>query len=228
MISGQVAAAAFKSVQGRSFDRVLILAPTHTGSFSGGALPEEAVFETPLGSVPVDQEAVERLAGGPHFSILGRAHDEEHAIEVELPFLQVALSGPFKIVPVALGELPPRGLEAMADAIEALIEERQGRGQRWLVVASSDTYHGYDRHACQANDEALTEILRSMDATGLASRARGRKIMACGWKAIALTILLADRRGARECRIAGRDDSTRGQGSDEGRYVVGYVGAAFR
>ena len=158
--SGHVAAAAYRTVQGRTFDRVMILAPTHYEQFTGAALAPYRAFQTPLGSVPVDQKAVRELADAPHFEISEAAHAQEHAIEVELPFLQVALAGPFHILPITLGELPPGGLEPMVETLAGLLDQRRAQCQRWLVVASSDTYHGYDREACRENDERLMQLLQ--------------------------------------------------------------------
>jgi AmmeMemoRadiSam system protein B len=230
MFSGAVAAAAYRTVQGQTFDRALILAPTHVARFVGAALPPYAAFATPLGRLPVDQEAVGELQKCPCFAVLGAAHDEEHAIEVELPFLQVALAGPFHILPLTIGELPDEGLEPIAESLSALLQERRQRGQRWLIVASSDTYHGHDHQACHANDERLIEMLTAMDAKGLAQSMERRDVMACGWKALALTMMLAQRLGARQCRILDRRDSNDAVGASDardGRYVVGYVSAVF-
>jgi hypothetical protein len=232
LYSGAVAAAAYRTIQGSTIDRVLILAPTHTTAFVGAALPGMAAFETPLGEVPVDQKAVDELGLYPHFSVSDEAHAEEHAIEVELPFLQVGLAGPFKILPMTIGDLPDEGLEPIVERLSELIDQRRSRCQRWLIVASSDTYHGYDRRECMANDERLMALLATMDAGKLIAESTRRKVMACGWKGLAVAMMLAERLGARECRVLSHRNSSdvtaRGAAADGGRYVVGYVSAAFR
>jgi hypothetical protein len=230
--SGQVAAAAYGTVRGLTYDRVVILAPTHTARFRGAALCSHDAFATPLGAVPLDREAVDALAREPGFAIDDAAHADEHAIEVELPFLQVALAGPFRIVPISLGESTPAGLVSVAESLIRLVEERRARCQRWLVVASSDTYHGHDREACRTNDEKLMALLSAMDFEGLMKDSASREVMACGWKGLAVTMMLAKRFGAREGLLLKHRDSCDALGDaaagEAERYVVGYVGAAFQ
>lgn len=228
MFSGRVAGAAYRTVGCNVFDRVLILAPSHRHyyEFEGGALPSHAAFATPLGEVEVDRPAVETLCGQPGFEINDDAHAEEHSIEVHLPFLQVALKTPFEILPVALGAPPPNGLRTLANEMFDLIDARRREGQRWLIVASSDTYHGHDAVTCRENDRILLELIETMDADGIVEDVKSRKVMACGWTPLVLAILLARKAGAVHGRKLERSDSMAESGGGGG-YVVGYIAAAF-
>ena len=228
MYSGRVAGAAYRTVGRGAFDRVLILAPSHRHyyEFEGGALPSQAAFATPLGEIDVDRLAVEALCGRPGFEMNDNAHAEEHSIEVQLPFLQVALETPFEILPVALGAPPPKGWRTLADEVFDVLDARRREGQRWLIVASSDTYHGHDAAACKENDRLLLELIETMDADGIVEGVQSRKIMACGWAPLALAILLARKAGAVRGRKLERSDSMAESGG-AGGYVVGYIAAAF-
>lgn len=224
--SGRVAAAAYRLLQGRPITHVLILAPTHYGDFIGAALPSEASFATPLGRVSVDQNAIGDLMNHPDITVNDSVHSTEHAVEVQLPFLQVALGRPFTILPVVLGRPPAGGLEAMAEEFMRLLNRRKSQGEHWLVLASSDTYHGYDPADCLANDEGLMPLLEQMDGEALLHKCQGHELMACGWVAIILGMRLAWRQGARKGRVLLRSDSGM-ESHVHGDYIVGYISAVF-
>jgi len=133
--SGATAGKAFASVRGRSYDRVVLLGPSHRLAFSGAALPEHSAWRTPLGETPLDQNALASLAGRRGFQRLPAAHAKEHSLEIELPFLQVALAPGFKLVPIVIGRLDEETLASIGEAVEALL------GPRALLVVSSDFTH---------------------------------------------------------------------------------------
>jgi AmmeMemoRadiSam system protein B/AmmeMemoRadiSam system protein A len=150
--SGSVAAEAYDRLRpGRGIvRRVVLLGPCHRVSVRGLALPEATAFATPLGQVPIDQEAVKSLAGLPQVVVSSAVHAEEHALEVQLPFLQRVL-GEFSLVPLAVGAATP---EQVSDVIEKL-----WGGAETLIVISSDLshYHSYDE-AC-AIDRGTTQAI---------------------------------------------------------------------
>ena len=137
VFSGPTAGKAFAALAGAKLTRVILLGPSHQADFSGGALPSPGItaFATPLGEMPVDREAVAALAGRPEFAGPTRAHDREHCLEVELPFLQATV-GAVPIVPIIVGAGTDRALAlAMARRLAELV------GPGTLVVASSDFTH---------------------------------------------------------------------------------------
>jgi len=137
--SGAVAGKAFATLDGAAVRRVILLGPSHHRSFSDAALPARDItaFSTPLGDVPLDMEALASLRGEPDFKGPAAAHDPEHSLEVELPFLQV-VAPKAEIVPILVGQIS--GLEdasRMARALTPLL------GPSTVVVGSSDfTHHG--------------------------------------------------------------------------------------
>jgi AmmeMemoRadiSam system protein B len=224
--SGDVAAASFSMIRGMVFDGVMILGPSHTHRFKGIALEPHASFLTPLGGVEADKHAIGVLLDHDLFFLNEEFHTREHAIEVELPFLQECLDGSFKLVASSIGQCSDDELELAADAVYHLVKDARTHNKRWLLIASSDTYHGYDPDACRANDQRLSELIVKLDHKELLHQSRNNGVMACGWMPLVVTLRVAERLGAREGLILSRDDS-RKESWRSGDYVVGYLGAGF-
>lgn len=149
--SGPIAASAFSALARRPVKRVILLGPSHRVGFRGLALPEAAAFATPLGDVPVDAEAAAAVADLPEVFPFAAAHEEEHALEVELPFLQVLFPG-LSILPLVVGEAAPA---TVAD----VLERAWGREDTAIVV-SSDLSHYLPAPRAEEVDRATArEIL---------------------------------------------------------------------
>ena len=165
--SGLVAAGAYALVaQGRSFiKRVVLLGTAHRVALSGLAATQADFFMTPLGSIPIDIESIKKLSDFPQVLILDQAHDQEHSLEVQLPFLQMVLDE-FQLIPMVVGSAPP---EDVAEVIEQLWGEKET-----LIVVSSDLSHYYpyekavliDRATALAIEELQLEKIRSDQACG--------------------------------------------------------------
>ena len=132
--SGPVAASAYAAIAPfrESISRVILLGPAHRIPVRGLAACTAGAFETPLGPVPVDGEALQGILDFPQVQALDEAHSGEHSLEVHLPFLQVAL-GDFALVPLVVGEAFP---EEVAEVLESL-----WGGPETLIVISSDLSH---------------------------------------------------------------------------------------
>jgi hypothetical protein len=224
--SGRVAAAAYRALAGRPLERVLLLGPSHYSDFVGAALPSHRAVATPLGEIPIDQPAMGGLLDYPHFAVADSAHATEHSLEVQYPFLQTALPKAFEIVPVVLGRVPQGGLAPLEDALGNLLEQWRKARRSWVIIASTDTYHGYSAEACRLNDDRLGRMIEGMNLEGLAEGLRSREIMACGWLPLTLTMMLAQRYGARQGMVLKRSDSL-SEDASSGGYVVGYLAAAL-
>ena len=204
--SGEVAGAAYASVRnGREiFKRVVILATPHRLYFPGIAVSGMEYFETPLGEVEVDGEGVKLAASAPSVQLLDQAFEEEHSLEVQLPFLQEVLDD-FKIVPLLIGPAEPA---VTADLLESLIT-----GERTLVVVSSDLSHFLpDAEACALDGETSEMIERLAPA-----ELDGRR--ACGFSGIQGLLCYAARHGLKARTVA---LSNSGRTGGELSRVVGY------
>ncbi|QEH36068.1 hypothetical protein OJF2_46260 [Aquisphaera giovannonii] len=204
--SAPVAASGYAWLMPRASEirRVILLGTCHTAGVEGLAASGAAAFETPLGAVPVDREAVGRVAGLEGVSVRDDVHARDHALEVQLPFLQVVLDR-FAIVPFLVGAASPGEVAGVIDALW----DAPGTA----VVVSSDLshYHGYEE--ARRMDEATARAIEAMDESALGPGS------ACGRFAIAGLL-----RAARERGLACRMVDLRSSGDTAGRRdrVVGY------
>lgn len=208
--SGAVAASSFARLQGLAgaISRVLLLGPCHRVAVRGMALPEADVFGTPLGDVQVDREALAAIAGMPGVAVSAAAHAQDHALEVQLPFLQQVL-GDFRLVPILVGQAD--------SASVARVIERLWGGDETLVVVSSDLSHYLPYDAARESDRATVDAV-------LAFKAGIDHDGACGATPVNALVEVARRHG-----LAPVLDDLRNSGDtagDKGR-VVGYAAIAF-
>ncbi len=219
--SAKTAACAFALAAGKSYDLVVVIAPSHRLAFDGFALPDDRAFATPLGQVPVDEEAAKALmAACPDARVLPEAHSREHAVEIELPFLQVALKGPFKLLPVVMGSQDPANCEKLAAALAGILE-----GRRALVVASSDLSHFHVKAKARALDERFMGRVAAYDPAGLGADLASGASEACGGGPVITAMLTAKLLGADTAKVLCHADSSDATGDEN--EVVGYMSAAF-
>jgi MEMO1 family protein len=153
--SGPIAASAYARVAPAAdiIKRVVLLGPAHRVSFRGLALPSCESFITPLGAIPVDQDAMAKIAHLPQVLVMDDAHAAEHSLEVHLPFLQTVLSK-FVLVPLAVGE-------ASAPEVGEVLECLWG-GTETLIVISSDLSHYYDYETARRMDSATSRAIEQL------------------------------------------------------------------
>ncbi len=134
--------------------RVVLLGPAHRVPMHGLAASSAEAFETPLGLVRVDTEAIARVASLPQVRVLDRAHDLEHSLEVQLPFLQEILDE-FELVPFAVGDASPAEVGEVLDALWGGPETR--------IVISSDLSHYQDYETARRLDEGTSRAIEALD-----------------------------------------------------------------
>lgn len=156
MFSGPVAATAYARIAAAAthIRRVVLLGPSHFVPFRGIAASTADAFRTPLGAVPVDREALDIALAQPGVGLLDSAHEREHALETQLPFLQTVLES-FSIVPLVAGD---------ADAADiARVLEALGTDGATLVVISSDLSHFHDDRTARRMDRATADAIERLD-----------------------------------------------------------------
>jgi AmmeMemoRadiSam system protein B/AmmeMemoRadiSam system protein A len=225
--SGQVASHGYATIKGKPIRRVVIISPSHLESFQGAAVYDGDAYKTPLGTVPVDKGFCSRLAAkdplikqgnqGHRVEFEGRG---EHALEVQLPFLQRVLED-FELVPIVMGDQTFETCRALGRGIAALAE-----GTDTLIVASSDLshYHPYDE-AVQMDRKVIDAVVR-WDYLSLLHNLSNRSWEACGGGPIAAAMIASEEMGATQSiilRYANSGDVAQGDRS----HVVGYVSAAL-
>jgi AmmeMemoRadiSam system protein B len=203
--SGPIAARAYnllKPVAGM-ISRVVLIGPSHRWPVNGLAVPSVQAFETPLGEVPLDREAIDALLGLPQVEVSDEAHATEHSLEVQLPFLQTVLAD-FTLVPLVIGRATPADVAAVLD--------RLWGGAETLVVVSSDLSHYHSYEDAQAID-ANTAARIAARTTGLIGE------QACGYQSINGLM-----QAPRSQPLAIRQLDLRNSGDTAGpkRQVVGY------
>lgn len=190
VFSGAAAADFYSSIEGVDYDVVVIIGPSHRVSFNGFSVFEGNGYITPLGEVSVATDIAERLREShPSASFIREAHESEHCLEVQLPFLQRTLQSDFSIVPILIGTAGPDALKYMAELILAEAYDR-----RILVIASSDLSHYPPRELAEEVDlltvEAilLGDIDNFLEITSTRMLPRGLDTFACGRLPIALVM----------------------------------------
>lgn len=204
--SGPIAGQAYAALAHRAgqIRRVVLLGPAHRLGFRGIAAPTAQAFATPLGLVPVDGAAVASLLDIPGVMLLEPAFENEHGIEVHLPFLQHALHD-FSVVPLIVGDATP-------ETVEAVLTRLWG-GPETLVVISSDLSH-YERYErARELDGATMKLIETHRHDRLETQ------FACGQRAIAG---LLRRAAALDLRVTTLDVRNSGDTAGDRDRVVGY------
>ncbi len=232
--SGQVAAHSFALLKGRRFTRVVVIAPCHIEAFPFSSIYDGDSYATPLGNIPVDKEFARKLtAQNPLIKISGRGHGiiqgrGEHALEVELPFLQRAL-GEFELVPIVMGDQNYEMERALGVAIAKLI--RQGRPKSstepfdTLIVASSDLSHFHPYDEAVRLDRKTLNALEEYDYFNMSQNFDRRIWEACGGGPIVAAMIAAERLGANRAQVLKYANS--GDVTGDKSRVVGYGAAAL-
>lgn len=213
--SGRTAAAAYAAVRGGPYETVVIIAPSHRVAFEGVSVWPDGGFETPLGLARVDAALAREIARAARSSFRPDAFAEEHAVEVQVPFVQRALPGA-AIVPIVTGRPTRDAVRSLGAALA-----RTCLGKKVLVVASTDLSHYLPKARAEAADAATAELIRTMRTDTLLRKAEAGENIMCGGGGVAALLLFAEKAGRPRVEILARADS-----SSFGGPVVGYLAAA--
>jgi MEMO1 family protein len=223
VFSGQVAAYAYKLLEKRKFETVVVIGPSHHARFQGVSVYDRGGFETPLGVAPLDRDLISALEKrDSRIRFVEDAHTMEHSVEIQVPFLQVVMPG-FKLVPLVMGDQDLSTCRWLADAIADTT-----RGRSVLVVASSDLSHFHAYEKAKLLDQVVQDKGAAMDPQGLYTGLATGECEACGGGPIVTAMLEAQRRESPASRVlyyANSGDVT-GDRQDV-RGVVGYMAAAI-
>jgi MEMO1 family protein len=187
--SGSPAAAAFTTLRDSAptSARVVLIGPAHYVAIRGIAIPTVDAFDTPLGRVLVDHNAFNEITGLPFVSRNDAAHAPEHALEVELPFLQIVLPS-FSLLPLVVGD-------ATAQEV-AQVLARLWSGPEVLLVISSDLSHYHSYETAGRLDAATAAAIENGDWESLGPG------QACGYLPIAGLLIEANRRNLKARRLS--------------------------
>lgn len=204
VFSGPVAATAYRFLERHreAYRRVVLIGPAHRVHVDGMAFPSVEAFETPLGRIPLDRDAIEQALGLPATGTSDRAHADEHCLEVQLPFLQSVL-GDFTLVPIVVGD-------SRAEDVARVLDLLWDDGTLILVSSDLSHYHAYER--ARTLDAATTAriVARDDDLTGEE---------ACGAAALNGVLRVARERGL---SVIVLDVRNSGDTAGDRHQVVGY------
>ena len=220
--SGSVAGAVYSRV--RIPESVVIVGVNHRGLGPDAALSAEGAWSMPTGEVPIDEPlALSILERSSTLREDVRAHQHEHSLEVQVPFLQ-HFQPDLKIVPIAIYG---SDIDTCRDVGEACAEAIGEAGRPVLLVASTDLSHEQqDYERVKANDPAVIDRMLALDPEGLLREVAERRVTMCGSVPTAAVLLAANLLGAGEAELVKYSDSYAVNLSED--YVVGYVGILIR
>jgi len=209
--SGPIAASAYACLipVKDKIKKVILLGPAHRVPFTGLAAPSSDGFATPLGVVPVDQQSIKQIIQLPQVKLIDDAHEQEHSLEVHIPFLQVILDD-FKLIPLVVGDASP------TDVAEVL--QQLWGGDETLIVISSDLSHYNDYATAQQMDRSTSVAIEHLQPEHI------HYDMACGRNPVNGLLELAKQKG-----LKGQTLDLRNSGDTAGPKdrVVGYGAYVF-
>jgi AmmeMemoRadiSam system protein B len=220
--SGPVAGYAFAAVRAMTPELVAVLSPMHQPAHQPLLTSAHRAYETPLGPVPVDSDAVAdldaRLKERLGYGLTPVAYDQEHSLEIELPFLQQALGSEFKLLPIMVRSQAPKVCQELAAALAEILQ-----GKNTLLVASTDLSHYYAQKDANIYDGEMLRQIEAFSPEGVFRAEKEEKGFACGLGALAAVLWAAKELGGDQVRVLRH--ATSGDVTGDYSSVVGY-GAA--
>lgn len=216
--SARVAAAGYRLVRDLDVETVVIIGPSHHQAFEGCSIYLRGGFETPLGVAEVDESLARELARHSGFGYIPEAHDREHSIEVQVPFIQKVFPRA-RIVPVVMGNQTEMTIQALAGALS-----RAARGKKVLVVASTDLSHFLSRAQANERDRKTIELLQKFDLKSIGRQVERHENIMCGGGPVLALLQYARKMGPARVEVLSYADSAAAGGPDD--RVVGYLSAA--
>jgi len=219
--SGPTACHSYKSIASQNPELAIIIGPNHFGIGRNAATMIDAKWQTPLGVVQVDSEAAQEVAEKSNIiEIDNYSHSRDHSLEVQIPMLQSVLSKEFQILPIIL---LAQDLETAKDVGSAVSEIAKKKNS--IIVASSDFTHYEENSFAHLQDKALIEPILEMDVERFYHVLKEKKVTACGFGAIASTIIACNNLGATKGKLLSY--ATSGDVSGDTESVVGYCAIKF-
>ena len=216
--SGRTAAFGFNLLKDKGYKNVIIISPSHREYFPGISIYDGQAFETPLGSIPINNQLAEKLTIGSNTIFKSTTgHKQEHAVEVQIPFLQTVLKD-FTIVPVVMGDQGRSYVDDLAVKISEIIDDNT------IVVASSDLSHYHSKYEANQLDSIVEKRILDFDFDRLQYDLESNTCEACGGGPIVAMMKAAFRLKKNKSLILNRSDS--GDTSGDNNEVVGYLSAA--
>jgi hypothetical protein len=218
MYSGLTAAHAYATLKGERFETVVVVSPSHREYFSGVSVYPGDAYRTPLGTIEIDGGVRNELTAASDVVVASeQGHHTEHALEVQLPFLQETLAE-FKLVPLVMGDQRTELCFGLGEILGTVL-----RGRNCLLVASTDLSHYYSSDVAESLDRIMIRDVQAFDYEHLMRDLDTRRTEACGGGPTVAVLLALKRLGVNNIEVL--HYSTSGDVTGDLTYVVGYLSA---
>ena len=222
--SGPVAGYAFAALRGLQPEIVAVISPMHAPYIQPLLTSAHSAYSTPFGKIDIAIDAVQVVDEFLHnqlgYGLESIGNDQEHSLEIELPFLQRVLVGDFKLLPVMVRDVTPRVTQALARGLAKAMA-----GRNAILVASTDLSHFYPQHQAQVFDSELLRRVEAFDPLAVLRAEEEGKGFACGRGALAAVLWAAKELGADAVQIL--NYATSGDVTGDYSQVVGYGAAVI-
>ena len=216
--SGPVAGYAFAALRGLSPKLVAVISPFHNLARYPLITTAHDAYATPLGSIEVDKSALAELSSQLDIPITPVFADKEHSLEIELPFLQRALTGDFKLLPIMVRAQEVDVAQKLGHSLAQVLKDKNA-----VLVASTDLSHFYDQATANMLDAEMLRRIGAFDPEAIFEAEQTGKAFACGHAAVAAVLWAARELGANKVQVLRH--ATSGDVTGDYSSVVGY-GAA--
>ncbi len=216
--SGPVAARGFyEAVTEELPEVVVILGPNHRGFGASVAMEEKDIWKTPLGETRIDKELAEKVVGlSPLIQFDEKAHQREHSLEVQLPFLQYSYGESFKLVPICMMEQDEATSRQVGEVLSEVL-----KGKNSLIIASTDFTHYQPKKIAESQDKKALEAILSLDPKSLNKAVSRYRISMCGSGPVMAMLVATSLLGAKKARLL--KYATSGDITGDYGAVVGYA-----
>ena len=218
--SGAVAGYAFATCRGLKPDLVAVISPFHNLVSYPLLTTAHDAYGTPLGNIEVDKAALAELSSHLEIPITPVFADKEHSLEIELPFLQRALTDDFKLLPVMIRAQEVDVARKLGFALATVLKEKNV-----LLVASTDLSHFYDQKTANALDAEMLKRFESFEPESIFEAEHTGKAFACGHAAVAAVLWAARELDADRVQVL--HHATSGDVTGDTSSVVGYGAAVI-
>ena len=222
--SGVVAGHAFKAVKGNTYETVAVISPMHQYHPKPILTSAHRAYRTPLGDIPLAEEKLAEINNALDVKFKLRltavANDQEHSLEIELPFLQCALKNNFNLIPLMLRDQTHQTANQLGQVLAEVL-----KGESCLMVASSDLSHFYSEDTAKQLDGTVLQALENFSPDSLFELKNQNQGHACGMAAIAAVLWAARDLGGTNVTLLMYDTSATTSGDKTS--VVGYGAAAI-
>lgn len=220
--SGLVAGYSYKAVSNKYYDIAVILAPSHHFYLNFFVIDDRDYYQTPLGILKVNKDIVEFLNSKDGFEVNYRVQDEEHSLEVQLPFLFQTFKGKIEVVPILYGEESRLFMTEMAYVLDEIFQKFNDK--KILIVVSTDLSHYHNYSEAYEIDNRLVEIISEKNFEKYVNMLSMRKIEACGAGPLGTFLFFASlkNKNVKVLKLLNSGDTS---GTKD--FVVGYLSAVM-